>query len=124
MKLYNCDGCGEQVCVDGPLDNNDTCEVMYEIHAVYQLISSKTVNKGTREGHLFCNNCIEKLIPKKDEESFKLMEPAGYSNHDGSYEKCPYCGEIYNSYDRIAMGLKNEEPFECKKCKRKIAFRP
>lgn len=50
MKLYKCDGCGEQVCVEGPLDNNDTCEVMYELHAVYQLISSKTVNKGNLEG--------------------------------------------------------------------------
>lgn len=81
MKIYKCDGCGEQVCVEGSLDNNDTCEVMYELHAVYRLISSKTVNKGTREGHLFCNNCIEKLIPKKDEESFKLMEPAEISKN-------------------------------------------
>ena len=65
MKLYKCDGCGEQVCVDGPLCNNNTCEVMYEIHAVYQLISSETVNKGNLEGYLFCNNCVEKLLPKR-----------------------------------------------------------
>ena len=42
----------------------------------------------------------------------------------GSFEKCPFCGEIYNSHERIAMGLKNKEPFECRKCKQEIAFRP
>lgn len=57
-------------------------------------------------------------------EISNLMLFAGYNDHDGSYEACPYCGEVYNSYERIAMGLDNKELFECRQCKNKIAFRP
>lgn len=58
------------------------------------------------------------------EDKPKIMEFVGYSNHDGGFEKCPYCGEVYNDYERLYMGLKNGEPFECRKCKHIIAFRP
>lgn len=51
-----------------------------------------------------------------------LMKLAAYNNHDGCIEKCPYCGERYSSYERIPMGLKNGEPFPCRKCKSEIAF--
>ena len=72
-------------------------------------------------GHLTAKEVFGRIL--KD-FSGMIMEAAGYNDHDGTFEKCPFCGEIYNSYDRIAMGLKNKEPFECRKCKQKIAFRP
>lgn len=51
------------------------------------------------------------------------MEYAGYNNHDGGFEKCPFCGEVYNGYERIYMNLKNGEAFPCRKCGNEIAFR-
>lgn len=89
-----------------------------------------------------CENCIwleceenGKICPfyKEDnnpevldaqDKTFKLMEPAGYNDHDGGFERCPYCKEVYNGYERIAMNLNNKEPFKCRKCGNLIAFRP
>lgn len=51
-----------------------------------------------------------------------FLENAGYNNHDGCFEKCPICGEVYNSYERLYMGLKNGEPFHCRNCDSIIKF--
>lgn len=51
------------------------------------------------------------------------MKSAGYNDHDGGFEKCPYCGETYNGYERIALGLENGELFHCRRCNNLIAFR-
>ncbi len=56
-------------------------------------------------------------------EEKTFMEYAGYNDHDGGFEKCPFCGETYNGYERIAMKLKNGEAFPCRKCGASIAFR-
>lgn len=51
-----------------------------------------------------------------------FLENAGYNNHDGCFEKCPICGEVYNSYERLYMGLKNGEPFHCRNCNSVVKF--
>lgn len=43
------------------------------------------------------------------------MKPEGYSNHDGSYYSCPFCGELYSDYT-WPVG----KTFECKGCGRLI----
>lgn len=51
------------------------------------------------------------------------MKESEYNDRDGGFQKCPYCGETYNGYERIAMGLENGEVFNCRKCNKQIAFR-
>ena len=43
------------------------------------------------------------------------MESAGYSNHDGGYMACPFCGELYGDYTWPVGQI-----FDCKGCGRKI----
>lgn len=113
MKAYKCDRCK---ALFEPKENAPKFRVeKYEGDWEYEDVD-------------LCPSCLielERFMKEKSRgQTMKLMEQAGYNDHDGGFEKCPFCGEVYNGYERIVMGLKNEEPFECRKCKQIIAFRP
>lgn len=114
MITAKCDKCGVDVYLpsnyNGTFSSNrtngkDLCEKCKREWYIIQDNLQTQIFKAWMSGNI---KFYENITPGK-------MTPEGYSNHDGSYYACPFCGKIYGDYE-WPVG----EQFDCTECGRKI----
>lgn len=114
MITAKCDKCGEDAVLkqeyDGLVSTNringrDLCEkCKKEWNTINQNLQTQ-IFKAWMNGDI-------KFYENSDPGT---MKSAGYSNHDGGYMACPFCGELYGDYTWPVGKV-----FKCTGCGRNI----